>query len=59
MKLLVFYHLLPAPDNFFTRQLFTRGVDKAWRGDWDLAEDGSLYTLPVDSAAFRIGRIPQ
>jgi ribonuclease Z len=59
VKLLVFYHLLPAPDNFFTRQLFTRGVDKARRGDWDLAEDGSLYTLPVDSAAFRIGRIPQ
>ncbi|OHB31659.1 MAG: hypothetical protein A2790_01380 [Phenylobacterium sp. RIFCSPHIGHO2_01_FULL_69_31] len=57
VKLLVLYHLLPAPDNFVLRRLFTRGVGEARRGEWDLADDGSLYTLPVGSTDIRIGRI--
>lgn len=59
VKLLVFYHLIPAPDNFVMREMFTRGVAGARRGEWDLAEDGSLYTLPVGSKQVRIGRVPQ
>jgi len=59
VKLLVLYHLIPTPDNFLARQIFTRGMDGARRGEWDMAEDGSLYTLPVASGLFRIGRVPQ
>jgi ribonuclease Z len=57
VKLLVLYHLIPAPDNFLMKDIFTRGLDGARHGDWDLADDGSLYTLPVGSTAFRIGRV--
>lgn len=57
VKLLVLYHLIPAPDNFMAKRIFTRGLDGARHGDWDLAEDGSLYTLPVGSTEFRIGRV--
>jgi len=49
VKLLVFYHLLPAPDNFLTRRLFAQGVNEVRRGDWTIANDGSLYTLPLGS----------
>ena len=59
VKLLVLYHLLPSPDNAMARQLFTRGLDAARHGDWDLAEDGSLYTLPVGASGFRIGHVPR
>jgi ribonuclease Z len=59
VKLLVLYHLIPAPDNFMAKRIFTRGLDGARHGDWDLAEDGSLYTLSVGSTEVRIGRIPQ
>lgn len=58
VKLLVLYHLLPAPDNFVLRDLFTHGLGDARRGEWDLAEDGSLYTLPLGSKDVRIGRVP-
>lgn len=57
VNLLVFYHLLPAPDNFLTRQVFTRGMKGVRQGDWTMAEDGSLYTLPVGSKDIRIGRV--
>lgn len=59
VKLLVLYHLLPAPDNFMLSRIFIRGLDDVRRGDWDLADDGSLYTLPVGSAEVRIGHVPQ
>jgi ribonuclease Z len=55
--LLVFYHLLPAPDAFITRSLFAQGVDAVRTGDWTIAEDGSLYTLPVGSSEIHTGRI--
>ena len=57
VRLLVFYHLLPAPDNALTRGLFTQGVREARKGEWDLASDGSLYTLPIGSEEVRVGRI--
>ncbi|WP_334164390.1 MBL fold metallo-hydrolase [Phenylobacterium sp.] len=57
VKLLAFYHLLPAADNLVARRMFVRGVDRVRDGDWTVADDGSLYTLPVGSDAVRIGRI--
>jgi ribonuclease Z len=41
VKLLVFYHLLPAPDGALPRRVFARGIDEARRGDWTIADDGS------------------
>lgn len=58
VKLLVFYHLPPAPDNLLTRRTFARGVGEVRKGDWTMAEDGSLYTLPIGSDEVRIGRVP-
>jgi len=57
VRLLVFYHLLPAPDGFLPRRLFSRGVDAVREGDWTIADDGSLYTLPIGSDEVRIGRV--
>jgi len=57
VTLLVFYHLLPSPDAFLTRRLFTNGVGEVRRGDWTMADDGSLYTLPIGSKAVRIERM--
>ena len=59
VQLLVLYHLIPAPDNFILKRIFTRGMDDARRGAWDMAEDGSLYTLPIGSRDVRIGRVPR
>jgi ribonuclease Z len=56
-KLLVFYHLLPAPDGFLARRVFAQGIDNARRGDWTISDDGSLYTLPIGSDAVRIASI--
>jgi len=56
-KLLVFYHLLPAPDGALARRIFGRGIDDVRRGDWTIADDGSLYELPIGSDAVRIGTV--
>ena len=58
VKLLVLYHLLPAPDNLLARRLFTRDMNRSREGDWTMASDGSLYTLPLGSTQVRIGRVP-
>jgi ribonuclease Z len=57
VKLLVFYHLLPSPDAFLTRRLFAAGVGEVRPEGWTIADDGSLYTLPIDSSAVEIGSI--
>jgi ribonuclease Z len=57
VKLLAFYHLLPAPDGFLPRRLFAQGIDEARHGDWTIADDGTLYTLPIGSSEIHIGRI--
>lgn len=59
VKLLAFYHLLPAPDGFLPRRLFAQGIAEARRGDWTIADDGTLYTLPIGSNDIRIGRIDE
>ena len=58
VKLLVLYHLLPAPDNPLLQSIFRRGLRDARQGRWDIAEDGSLYTLPLGTDEVRIGRVP-
>ena len=59
VRLLVFYHLLPAPDGFLPRRLFGSGVDAVRDGRWALADDGSMYTLPAGSTEVREGRIDE
>ena len=57
VKLLVFYHLLPAPDSALARRLFADDVRDVRKGDWAIASDGSLYTLPMSSDQVLQGRI--
>ena len=57
VKLLVFYHLLPAPDGALARSVFASGIAEARQGDWTIADDGSLYTLPVGTTDVRIGAV--
>jgi ribonuclease Z len=57
IELLVVYHLLPAPDGLLPRRVFGQGVNEARKGDWTIADDGSLYTLPLGSQEVRIGRV--
>lgn len=54
---LAFYHLLPSPDNSLARRVFAHGVDQAREGDWTIADDGSLYTMPLESNLVRVGRV--
>jgi ribonuclease Z len=56
-RLLVLYHLLPAPEGFLTRRLFSQGTNEVREGEWTIADDGSLYTLPLGSSDVRIGRV--
>jgi ribonuclease Z len=57
VKHLAFYHLLPAPDGMLARRLFAQGLSDAREGEWSIADDGTLYTLPLGSAEVRVGRI--
>ena len=57
VKLLVFYHLLPAPDGWLPRRLFSQGIDAVRPGGWAIADDGSLYTLPIGSSVIIRGTI--
>jgi hypothetical protein len=59
VKLLAFYHLLPAPDGVLARRLFAQGLSDARHGDWTIADDGTLYTLPLGSRQIQIGRIDE
>jgi ribonuclease Z len=59
VKLLVFYHLLPAPDGALPRRLFAQGVNETRKGKWTIADDGSLYTLPIGSKEIQTGRITE
>lgn len=59
VRLLAFYHLLPAPDGLLARKVFAQGLDAARRDGWTLADDGSLYTLPLGSTAVHAGRVAE
>ena len=56
-RMLVLYHLAPAPDGFLLRRLFAAGLNEARRGDWMMVEDGDMITLPIGSDEIRAGRI--
>lgn len=57
VQLLVLYHLLPAPDTFLARRLFARDLSSARQGAWELADDGTLVTLPIGGTDVRVGRV--
>jgi ribonuclease Z len=57
VKLLVFYHLLPSPDGLLTRRLFAQGLSDVRKDGWEIADDGSLYTLPLGSDRIHISRL--
>lgn len=57
VKLLLFYHLLPAPDTFLTRRLFARGIDRVRSDGWQIADDGTMVTLPLGSGEVRVTRV--
>jgi ribonuclease Z len=57
VKMLVFYHLLPSPDGFLPRRLFSQGLSAIRPSGWAIAEDGDLYTLPIGSDRIKSGRI--
>jgi ribonuclease Z len=59
VKLLAFYHLLPAPDGALARRLFAQGISEARQGDWTIAADGTLYTLPLGSTRIQVGRVDE
>ena len=48
---------IPAPDGFLARRLFSNGVRKVRQGDWTMADDGSLYTLPLGTSAVHISHM--
>jgi ribonuclease Z len=55
--MLVFYHLLPAPDGWLARRVFAKGVGAVRPDNWTIASDGSLYTLPLGTRSVRIGEV--
>lgn len=57
VRLLAFYHLLPAADGLVMRRLFAQGVNDVRPTGWTIADDGSMYTLPIGSTDVRIGRV--
>lgn len=57
VKLLAFYHLLPAPDGYLPKSVFGRGINTVREGAWTLADDGSLYTMPFGSDVVSIGSV--
>ncbi|MDZ4373775.1 MAG: MBL fold metallo-hydrolase [Phenylobacterium sp.] len=58
VRLLALYHLLPAPDNPLLKAIFRRGLNETRKGAWHIADDGTLYTLPLNATDVDIGRIP-
>jgi ribonuclease Z len=59
VKLLLFYHLLPAPDTFLTRRLFARGIERVRRDGWRIADDGTMVTLPAGGSDVHVSHIDQ
>jgi ribonuclease Z len=57
VKLLVFWHLNPAPPNRLIAEMFVRGVDDVRARGWVLGDDGTLVTLPADSDVVTVGTV--
>ena len=56
VDLLVFYHLIPAPRNYISEQMFLRGVDEIFT-NYHVSEDGTLVSLPAGSEEILIDLI--
>ena len=48
VNLLVYYHLIPAPRNYVSEQMFLRGVDDIF-SNYHVSEDGTLVSMPAGS----------
>lgn len=57
VKLLVFWHLNPAPPNALVERMFLRGVDAVRPSGWVLGDDGTLVTLPAASDVVTVGSL--
>ncbi|MFT4570484.1 MAG: ribonuclease Z [Hyphomicrobiaceae bacterium] len=55
--LALLYHLTPAPRNLLMKRIFLRGVSDIRPDGIELAEDGTLVTLPIGSEAIEVSRI--
>jgi hypothetical protein len=50
---------VPSPDGLLAKGVFGNGVDDVRKGAWTIADDGSLYTLPLGSDAVQTSRVRQ
>jgi len=57
VRLLVLYHLTPAPPAWVVERAFVRGVSDVRPRDWLLGDDGTLVTLPPDSDVMTVSRL--
>jgi ribonuclease Z len=57
VKLLVLYHLTPAPRFGLMERVFVRGVSDVRKGDWRLGDDGLLVTLPAGSTEVKVSQL--
>ncbi len=56
VNLLVYYHLIPAPRNYVSEQMFLRGVDDIF-SNYHVSEDGTLVSMPAGSEEILIDTI--
>ena len=56
VNLLVYYHLIPAPRNYVSEQMFLRGVDDIF-SNYHVSEDGTLVSMPAGSQEILIDTI--
>lgn len=57
VRMLVLTHLSPPPPNRIVESIFVRGVDEERTGDWLLATDRMLITLPVGSEVIEVSEL--
>ena len=57
VKLLVLYHLVPAPPLRILEPVFARGIDAVRPSGWRLGDDGLLVELPADSSAVEVRQL--
>jgi ribonuclease Z len=56
VNLLVYYHLIPAPRNYVSEQMFLRGVSDIF-SNYYVSEDGTLVSMPAGSEEILIDTI--
>ena len=48
VNLLVYYHLIPAPRNYVSEQMYVRGVGEVFP-NYYVSDDGTLVSMPAGS----------